>query len=145
MTIATNFDDIEKRFFCIQLPTKKLNREILLSWFDIRGPNFFLFKSAGKLNFYVCSFLYHDCLHIYCLNYIFDELLSWNKNTSFDFFFQIFYWKCLYNRSSVTGEPVVRWKRKNSPLSFFSWQFNAKKRFVISHTVRLVKSQICRV
>jgi hypothetical protein len=85
-------DDIEKRFLAFNCRLKKLNREILLSCFDIRftgykpecnflvgsnldGTKIYYLKISRKVKFYVCSFLYHDCLHIYCLNYIFDEFL----------------------------------------------------------------------
>jgi uncharacterized membrane protein len=43
-------------------------------------------KISRKVKFFVFSFLYHDCLHLYCLqvihqkySYIFDELLEEKK------------------------------------------------------------------
>jgi hypothetical protein len=97
--------DIEKRFFAFTCQLKKLNGEILLSWFDIRftgykpefnflvgsnlgGPKISFPKISRKVKCFVCLFLYHDCRHIYCLNYIFDEFLE--EKTSFDFFFSYF-------------------------------------------------------
>ena len=53
------------------------------------GPDFFFLKSAGKLNFYAFSFLYHDYLHINCLNYNFDEFLE-EKNEIRFFFLKIY-------------------------------------------------------
>ena len=65
--------DIEKRFFAFNCQLKKLNREILLSWFDIRftgykpecnflvgsnlgGPKFFFLKISRKVEF-LCFFV----------------------------------------------------------------------------------------
>ena len=53
------------------------------------GLEFFILKLAEKSKFYVCSFLYHDCLRIYGLNPFFDEFLE-EKKKSFDFFLKFY-------------------------------------------------------
>ena len=90
-----------------------INRNVIFWHVRIPISPIFFLNKPGKYNFYVFSFLYHDCLHINCLNYIFDEFLE--EKNEFWFFFVKFYTVIAY-----IIDPVVRKKRKNSLLSFLS-------------------------
>jgi hypothetical protein len=111
-----NWKNSMKKFYLADLTSgpPDINRNIFVGRFESRWTqNFFLI--SRKVKFLVFSF-YHNCLHIYGLNYIFDEFPE--KLNEFRFFFSlILYSKCLYNRFPVTGEPVF-----DKKASFFSCQ-----------------------
>jgi hypothetical protein len=95
------------------------------------SPKIFFLRSARKLNFYVFLFVYHDCLQIYCLNYILDEFLE--ERTSFDFFFSNFILKMAtltyYLWKPTFAKKMLAINCYGFPLHGNFWQnlFSAKK------------------
>ena len=62
-------------------------------------------------------------------------LMNFWKKKRLSIFFLKFYTENTYIINLGLPVNLVRWKRKISPLSFFSWQLNAKNRFSISSLV----------
>jgi hypothetical protein len=111
-------------FFAFNCQLKKLNGEILSSWFDIRFTgcesecNFLIgsnldrrknkFPKISRKVKFLCFLIFISQLSTHLLH---ELLYFWwipGRKNEFRLLFSIFYWKSLYNRSPVTREPVVR-------------------------------------